>query len=88
MCWQVWDVSIIDTVMKDFYNKSLDTMVGALQTNLTVSTPPTISSSKYCRPLSPSCVSSNAGRELQEGWSDDVGHWENCANKKATCANE
>ncbi|EMS46503.1 Nuclease S1 [Triticum urartu] len=31
----VWDVSIIDTVMKDFYNKSLDTMVGALQTNLT-----------------------------------------------------
>uniref|UniRef100_M8BCZ3 Aspergillus nuclease S1 n=1 Tax=Aegilops tauschii TaxID=37682 RepID=M8BCZ3_AEGTA len=31
----VWDVSIIDTVMKDFYNKSLDTMVDALQTNLT-----------------------------------------------------
>ncbi|KAM3198123.1 hypothetical protein ACQJBY_073310 [Aegilops geniculata] len=54
----VWDVSIIDTVMKDFYNKSLDTMVGALQTNLT------------------------------EGWSDDVGHWENCANKRATCAND
>ncbi|VAH56107.1 unnamed protein product [Triticum turgidum subsp. durum] len=45
----VWDVSIIDTVMKDFYNKSMDTM---------------------------------------EGWSDDVGHWENCANKKATCAND
>ncbi|KAM3346183.1 hypothetical protein ACQJBY_020625 [Aegilops geniculata] len=54
----VWDVSIIDTVMKDFYNKSLDTMVGALQMNLT------------------------------EGWSDDVGHWETCANKKATCAND
>ena len=54
----VWDVSIIDTVMKDFYNKSLDTMVAALQMNLT------------------------------EGWSDDVAHWENCANKKATCAND
>lgn len=54
----VWDVSIIDTVMKDFYNKSLDTMVDALQTNLT------------------------------EGWSDDVGRWESCANKKATCAND
>ncbi|XBI61532.1 hypothetical protein VPH35_042314 [Triticum aestivum] len=35
----VWDVSIIDTVMKDFYNKSMDTMVDALQTNLTVCTP-------------------------------------------------
>jgi len=31
----VWDVSIIDTVMKDFYNKDLDTMVNALQMNLT-----------------------------------------------------
>ena len=45
VCWQVWDVSIIDTVMKDFYNKSLDTMVGALQTNLTVSNRSATSSS-------------------------------------------
>ncbi|KAM0834346.1 hypothetical protein ACQ4PT_063654 [Festuca glaucescens] len=36
---QVWDVSIIDSVMKDFYNKDLDTMVDALQTNLTLSAP-------------------------------------------------
>ncbi|CAM0879128.1 unnamed protein product [Alopecurus aequalis] len=54
----VWDVSIIDTVMKDFYNKDLDTMVDALQMNLT------------------------------NGWSDDISHWENCLNKKATCAND
>ncbi|KAM0880156.1 hypothetical protein ACQ4PT_033784 [Festuca glaucescens] len=58
----VWDVSIIDTVMKDFYNKDLDTMVDALQTNLTLSAP--------------------------NGWSDDISDWENCANKKATCAND
>ncbi|CAM0879131.1 unnamed protein product [Alopecurus aequalis] len=54
----VWDVSIIDTVMKDFYNKDLDTMVDALHMNLT------------------------------DGWSDDIGHWENCENQKATCAND
>jgi hypothetical protein len=33
----VWDVSIIDTAIKDFYNKSMDTMVEALKMNLTVS---------------------------------------------------
>jgi len=33
----VWDVSIIDTAIKDFYNKSMDTMVEALEMNLTVS---------------------------------------------------
>ena len=33
----MWDVSIIDTEIKDFYNKSMDTMVEALKTNLTVS---------------------------------------------------
>jgi len=33
----VWDVSIIDTEIKDFYNKSMDTMVEALKMNLTVS---------------------------------------------------
>ncbi|KQK02516.1 endonuclease 2 [Brachypodium distachyon] len=54
----VWDVSIIDTVMKNFYNRSLDTMVDALKGNLT------------------------------NGWSDDVSHWENCENKRATCAND
>jgi len=31
----VWDVSIIDTAIKDFYNKSMDTMVEALKMNLT-----------------------------------------------------
>ncbi|XP_062192251.1 endonuclease 2-like [Phragmites australis] len=31
----VWDVSIIDTAIKDFYNKSMDTMVEALEMNLT-----------------------------------------------------
>jgi histone deacetylase complex regulatory component SIN3 len=35
----VWDVSIIDSVMKDFYNKDMDTMVDALQMNLTLSAP-------------------------------------------------
>jgi hypothetical protein len=35
----VWDVSIIDSVMKDFYNKDMDTMVDALETNLTLSAP-------------------------------------------------
>ncbi|XP_015688259.1 endonuclease 2-like isoform X2 [Oryza brachyantha] len=54
----VWDNSIIETTMKDFYNRSLDTMVEALKMNLT------------------------------DGWSDDISHWENCANKKATCAND
>uniref|UniRef100_A0A0D9UWC6 Aspergillus nuclease S1 n=1 Tax=Leersia perrieri TaxID=77586 RepID=A0A0D9UWC6_9ORYZ len=54
----VWDNSIIETAMKDFYNRSLDTMVEALKMNLT------------------------------DGWSDDISHWENCANKKATCAND
>ena len=33
----MWDVSIIDTAIKDFYNKSMDTMVEALKMNLTVS---------------------------------------------------
>ena len=33
----MWDVSIIDTEIKDFYNKSMDTMVEALKMNLTVS---------------------------------------------------
>lgn len=33
---QVWDNSIIETAMKDFYNRSLDTMVEALKMNLTV----------------------------------------------------
>ncbi|GJN37591.1 hypothetical protein PR202_gb26564 [Eleusine coracana subsp. coracana] len=56
----VWDVSIIDTAIKDFYNKSMDTMVETLKMNLTV----------------------------QDGWSDDISHWENCENKKATCAND
>jgi hypothetical protein len=32
----VWDNSIIETAMKDFYNRSLDTMVEALKMNLTV----------------------------------------------------
>ncbi|GJN05936.1 hypothetical protein PR202_ga23614 [Eleusine coracana subsp. coracana] len=54
----VWDVSIIDTAIKDFYNKSMDTMVETLKLNLTI------------------------------GWSDDISHWENCENKKATCAND
>ncbi|KAK1660925.1 hypothetical protein QYE76_049084 [Lolium multiflorum] len=55
---QTWDVSIIETVMKNLYDRDLDTMVEALQTNLT------------------------------NGWSDDISQWENCANKKATCAND
>ncbi|KAL5227413.1 hypothetical protein ABZP36_015678 [Zizania latifolia] len=54
----VWDNSIIETVMKDFYNRSMDTMVEALKMNLT------------------------------DGWFDDISHWENCANKRATCAND
>uniref|UniRef100_A0A0E0BWG5 Aspergillus nuclease S1 n=1 Tax=Oryza meridionalis TaxID=40149 RepID=A0A0E0BWG5_9ORYZ len=54
----VWDNSIIETAMKDFYNRSLDTMVEALKMNLT------------------------------DGWSEDISHWENCGNKKATCAND
>ena len=54
----VWDNSIIETAMKDFYNRSLDTMVEALKMNLT------------------------------DGWSEDISHWENCGNKKETCANE
>ncbi|CAO2209130.1 unnamed protein product [Urochloa humidicola] len=54
----VWDVSIIDTAIKDFYNKSMDTMVEALKMNLT------------------------------GGWSDDITHWENCKNKRSTCAND
>ncbi|XP_047052943.1 endonuclease 2-like [Lolium rigidum] len=53
-----WDVSIIETVMKNLYDRDLDTMVEALHTNLT------------------------------NGWSDDISQWENCANKKATCAND
>ncbi|CAD6232464.1 unnamed protein product [Miscanthus lutarioriparius] len=31
----VWDVSIIDTAIKDFYNKSMDTMIETLKMNLT-----------------------------------------------------
>lgn len=54
----MWDVSIIETIMKDFYNRSLDTMVDALKMNLT------------------------------DGWSGDISHWENCKNKRATCAND
>ncbi|EEC69870.1 hypothetical protein OsI_00234 [Oryza sativa Indica Group] len=55
---KVWDNSIIETAMKDFYNRSLDTMVEALKMNLT------------------------------DGWSEDISHWENCGNKKETCAND
>lgn len=31
----VWDVSIIETAMKDFYNNDLDTMIQAIQMNIT-----------------------------------------------------
>jgi hypothetical protein len=34
---QTWDVSIIETVMKNLYDRDLDTMVEGLHTNLTVS---------------------------------------------------
>ena len=33
----VWDVSIIETAMNDFYDKDLATMIDAIQLNITVS---------------------------------------------------
>ncbi|XP_073000314.1 endonuclease 2-like [Typha latifolia] len=53
----VWDVSIIETAMRDFYNKDLTTMIEAIKRNIT------------------------------DGWSDEIDNWENCRNKRATCAN-
>jgi hypothetical protein len=41
-------VSIIDTVMKNLYNKDLDTMVEALHTNMTVSNTSRLSYSSTC----------------------------------------
>ncbi|PKA55147.1 Endonuclease 2 [Apostasia shenzhenica] len=54
----VWDVSMIETAMKYFYNDNLDTMVKGIQLNIT------------------------------GGWSDEINSWENCQNKRATCAND
>ena len=34
---QVWDVNVIETAMKDFYNNDLSTIVKAIQRNITVS---------------------------------------------------
>ncbi|XP_020096861.1 endonuclease 4-like [Ananas comosus] len=53
----VWDVSIIETAMRDFYGDNLTTMIDGIKMNIT------------------------------NGWSHDVDHWENCPNKRATCAN-
>lgn len=33
----MWDVNIIETAMKDFYNNDLDAMTQAIQMNITVS---------------------------------------------------
>jgi hypothetical protein len=39
--FQVWDVSIIETAMKDFYDNDQNTMIDAIQQNITVSYLPT-----------------------------------------------
>lgn len=33
----MWDVNIIETAMKDFYNNDLNTMIEAINMNITVS---------------------------------------------------
>ncbi|KAJ4794322.1 Endonuclease 4 [Rhynchospora pubera] len=54
----VWDVSMIETAMKDFYDNDLNTMIDAIKLNIT------------------------------DDWSDELNKWENCQNKRATCAND
>ncbi|PKU80085.1 endonuclease 2 [Dendrobium catenatum] len=54
----VWDSSIIETAMRDYYDNDLDTMVEGIKLNIT------------------------------GGWAEDVDNWQNCQNKRATCAND
>jgi hypothetical protein len=35
---QVWDVNVIETAMKDFYDNDQSTMIQAIQQNITVRT--------------------------------------------------
>ncbi|XP_047052946.1 endonuclease 2-like [Lolium rigidum] len=56
----VWDVSIIDTVMKNLYNKDLDTMVEALHMNMTNGWTDDISQWKNCTNNKTTCANEYA----------------------------
>jgi len=82
----VWDVNVIETAMKDFYDNDLSTMIQAIQQNITVST----SASITCF-----CLVNTGEKQVfdwvlvvQEEWANEEKQWETCRSQTKTCADK
>jgi len=84
----VWDVNVIETAMKDFYDNDLSTMIQAIQQNITVSTSASITF--FCLVLSINWWEAVLDWVLvvQEEWANEEKQWETCRSRIKTCADK
>lgn len=79
-------MNVIETAMKDFYDNDQNTMIQAIQQNITVRTELIQVAFALFSTLSQVLLVELMSIVIQEEWANEEKQWETCRSRTKTCA--